>query len=69
MPSRTAKRLKDTLLNVYRIYRRGGFIARTCLMDMEFEKLVGMINEFMINTTAARKHVGDIKRYIREIRE
>jgi hypothetical protein len=38
-------------------------------MDMEFKQLVDRMEEVNINTTAAREHVGDIERKIREIKE
>jgi hypothetical protein len=38
-------------------------------MDMEFEPLVDSMEEVVINTTAAREHVGDVERKIREIKE
>jgi hypothetical protein len=30
-------------------------------MDMEFEPLVDVMDEVVVNTTAAREHVGDIE--------
>ena len=44
-------------------------MVRTCLMDMEFEPLVNCIDEVIVNTTAAREHVGDIERVIRVMKE
>ena len=38
-------------------------------MDMEFEPLVDLSTDANINCTAARKHVGDIERFIRTVRE
>jgi hypothetical protein len=38
-------------------------------MDMEFDKMVNDMDEVIINTTAAREHVGDIERCIRTIKE
>jgi hypothetical protein len=38
-------------------------------MDMEFEPLVGITNEIVVNTTVAREHVGNIKRSIRSIKD
>jgi hypothetical protein len=38
-------------------------------MDMEFKKLEGETTEVIVNTTAAREHVGDIERCIRSIRD
>ena len=38
-------------------------------MDMEFEKLEQVMEDMTINTTAAREHVGDIKRTIQTCKE
>ena len=61
LPSRTAKRLALTLERVIKVYIRGGFIVQTMMMDMEFEKLVDLLPNVTINTTAAREHVGEIE--------
>jgi hypothetical protein len=39
------------------------------MMDMEFEKLRTLMPEVVLNTTAAREHVGEIERKIRVIKE
>jgi hypothetical protein len=69
LPSRTAKRLALTLERVIKVYIRGGFVVQTMMMDMEFEKLVDLLLNVTINTTAAREHVGEIERKIRVIKE
>eukprot|EP00956_Cyclotella_meneghiniana_P009213 scaffold12647_cov40-Cyclotella_meneghiniana.AAC.2 len=69
LPSRTTDQLHKSLETVARIYRRGGFLVKMCLMDMEFKKLEDGTTEVMINTTAAREHVTDIERYIRSIKD
>eukprot|EP00956_Cyclotella_meneghiniana_P038953 scaffold162906_cov46-Cyclotella_meneghiniana.AAC.1 len=69
LPSRTTDQLHKSLQTVARIYRRGGFLVKMCLMDMEFKKLEDGTTEVMINTTAAREHVTDIERYIRSIKD
>jgi hypothetical protein len=68
-PSRTIEQLSSKLKKVIYVYRRAGFRVRCVLMDMEFEKLVDSFDEGLINTTAAREHVGDIERAIRFIEE
>eukprot|EP00956_Cyclotella_meneghiniana_P039180 scaffold167175_cov42-Cyclotella_meneghiniana.AAC.1 len=68
-PSRTVEMLTSKLMKVVRIYRRGGFLVRTALMDMEFKPLAEHSDEVNINTTSAREHVGDIERGIRFIEE
>ncbi len=63
------KRLAITLEQVLKVYARGGFAVQTMMMDMEFEKLVDLLPNVEINTTAAREHVGEIERKIRVIKE
>jgi hypothetical protein len=64
LKSRTAKRLIHALERVIHIYGTAGFIVQTALMDMEFKKLKNEIPNIILNTTAAREHVGEIKRKI-----
>jgi hypothetical protein len=53
LPSRTAKRLALTVERVPKVYARGGFVVQTMMMDMEFKKLVDLLSNVAINTTAA----------------
>ncbi|KAL7479585.1 hypothetical protein ACHAW6_005310 [Cyclotella cf. meneghiniana] len=69
LPSRTSDQLYNYLLKVVRFYKRGGFLIKMCLMDMEFEVLESKSEVALVNCTAAREHVGDIERSIRTIRE
>jgi hypothetical protein len=69
LPSRTKRKLHQSLQTVARFYRRGGFIIRMCLMDMEFKPLEELSTDVPINTTAAREHVNDIERSIRMIKD
>jgi hypothetical protein len=69
MPTRTADQLGSGLKKVLNLYRRGGFIVRVILMDMEFESLSDELELVQVNTTAAREHVGDIERGIRTIKD
>jgi hypothetical protein len=64
LPSRTAKCLALTLEQVIRVYGVARFIVPVALMDMEFEKLKDVLLNIMINTTAAKEHVGEIERKI-----
>jgi hypothetical protein len=54
---------------VLKVYAREGFVVQTMVMDMEFEKLVDLLPNVAINTTAAREHVGEIEQKIRVIKE
>jgi hypothetical protein len=58
-----------TLEQVIRVYGVAGFIVQVALVDMEFEKLKDVLPNITINTTAAREHVGEIKRKIQVIKE
>jgi hypothetical protein len=69
LKSRTAKRLVDTLERVIRIYSKARFIVQTALMDMEFKQLKDKLPNVTLNTTAAREHVGEVKRKIRLVKE
>jgi hypothetical protein len=69
LPSRTAKRLAQTLERAFRIYTTAGFVVQTAMMDVEFEKLRTLLPHMALNTTAAREHVGEIERKIRVVKE
>jgi hypothetical protein len=69
LPSRTAKHLAQTLERVFRIYATAGFVVQTAMMDVEFEKLRTLLPHVVLNTMAAREHVGEIERKIRVIKE
>jgi hypothetical protein len=69
LKSRTAKSLVHTLERVVHIYGMAGFIVQTALMDMEFKKLKDKLPNVILNTTAAREHVGEIERKIRVVKE
>ena len=69
LPSRTANRLIHTLDHVVQIYSKAGFAVQTALMDMEFKKLKDKMPNMVINTIAAREHMGEIERKIRVIKE
>jgi hypothetical protein len=49
---------------VLKVYARGGFVVQMMMMDMEFKKLVDLLPNVAINTTAAREHVGEIEQKI-----
>ncbi len=51
------------------LYAKVGFQVRTVLMDIEFKNLQNLVKIIAINTTAAHKHVPEIKRRIRLMKE
>jgi len=69
LPSRTAKQLSSSLTNIVKIYARGGFVVRLIMMDMEFEKVKDEFSRVVVNTTAAREHVGEIERAIQHVKD
>jgi hypothetical protein len=48
LPSRTAEQLCSSIKKIIYVYRRGGYMVCTCLMDMEFEPLVDMMDEVVV---------------------
>ena len=58
VPTRTAVQLDKYLMNIVKLYARGGFLIRLVLMDTEFEKIKDKVGLVEVNTTAAREHVG-----------
>ena len=71
VPTRKAAQLSSSLKRVINLYARGGFTVRTIMMDVEFEKVKDKKGMELVdvNTTAARKHVGEIERGIRYLKE
>ncbi len=69
LPSQTGKHLALTVERVLKVYARGGFVAQTMMMDMEFEKLADLLPNVVINTTVAQEHVGEIEQKIQVIKE
>ena len=69
LPSRTASVLCDKLRSIMNIYRRGGYLVKTALMDGEFKPLIDVMDDVNVNTTSAREHVGDVERCIRLIKD
>jgi hypothetical protein len=69
LPTRTATQLRNSLTKIGRLYACTGFIIRVIMMDQEFDKVEDTNEMVEINTTAACKHVGEIKRYIRAAKE
>jgi hypothetical protein len=49
---------------VLKVYAREGFLVQTMMMDTEFKKLVDLLPNVVINTTAAQEHVGEIEQKI-----
>ncbi len=69
LPSHTATQLSNSLTKIVRLYAHTGFIVCVIMMDQEFDKVKDACKMVEINTTVACKHVGEIKRFIRTIKE
>jgi hypothetical protein len=64
-----AMQLSNGLMKIVRLYAFTGFIVCTIMIDQEFNKVKDACKMVEINTTVARKQVGEIKRYIQTIEE
>jgi hypothetical protein len=64
-----AMQLSNSLMKIVRLYARTGFIVSIIMMDQEFDKVKEACKMVKLNTTAAGKHVGEIKRFIQTIKE
>jgi hypothetical protein len=69
IPSRMSAQLSNSIMKIVKLYARTGLIVQLVMMDQEFDKVENIVNMVKINTTAARKYVGDIERNIRVIKE
>jgi hypothetical protein len=70
IPLLTASQLSNSIMKIVKLYARTGFIVRlVVMMDQEFDKVENIVHMVQINTTAAHKHVGEIKCNIRVIME
>jgi hypothetical protein len=52
-PVRTAKNLAANIKHILRVYARGAFKVSTLLMDNEFDCLVPLLPQLVVNTPAA----------------
>ncbi len=75
-PNRQAVMLSSCLIKVIKVYAQAGFVVNLILMDQEFDKLEGTIENIdgnlgnvEINTTASREHVAEIERSIHTDKE
>jgi hypothetical protein len=64
-----ATQLSNSLMKIVRLYACTGFIVRIIMMEQEFDKVEDAWEMVEINTTAAREHMGKIKRYTQTIKE
>jgi hypothetical protein len=69
LPLCMATQLSNSLTKIVRLYACTGFIVHVIMMDQEFDKVKDACKMVEINTTAACKHVGEIKHFICTIKE
>ena len=71
LPSLQVADIGGALHRVVKLYGHGGFQVTTALMDGAFIGMHDVCNELQVtlNTTSRDKHVGDIERYIRTVKE
>jgi hypothetical protein len=67
--SRTATQLSNSLMKIVRLYASTGFIVSIIMMDQEFDKVKDTCKMVKLNTNVAHEQVGEIKHYIRTIKE
>ena len=65
IPNRTAKQLAINLTTMVKLYAHAGYIVRTLLKDMEFEKIRGLLPQVNVNISATNGHVAEVERRIR----
>ena len=58
------KHLTWHIQHALHFYSRAGFIVRTMLMNIEFEQVKTNLPTLILNTTAAKEHMDDIKQCI-----
>jgi hypothetical protein len=68
-PSRTANNLAAGIKRVMALYSHGSFHVGTMLMDTKFEKLRDIVPKIVLNTTAEKEHVPEVKHCIWLIKE
>jgi hypothetical protein len=66
---RKKNHLVKSIRKIINLYRKRGFTVDTALMDREFEFLRADWPELNLSTTAASKHVPDVERQIRVLKE
>jgi hypothetical protein len=69
LPVRMAATLVKHIKWVLHVYGCSGFSIRTILMDGEFERIKGLLQNVECNTTTAKEHVSKAEQMIRTIKE
>ena len=67
VPHRTASKLANALINVYKIYSCARFVCQTALMDGEFDKVKDkLLDRMIISICTKKKHVPEIEHKIHQ---
>ena len=69
IPKRTARLLAKSHKKVLLIYSRGGYIVKLSLMFKDFNSVKEHLPFLEVNKTAAREHVSEIERELRQVKE
>jgi hypothetical protein len=69
LPGRSQPLLFKSLKNILHLYTQWGFIVENVLMDRDFKSLRYDIPELHLNTTVASKHLPEIERQLKGIKE
>ena len=64
IPTRTVGQLAKSLMNICKLYAKGGFVVTVVLKDKEFDKIRNEVGLLEVNTTAARVHMARIEHQI-----
>ena len=56
-------------MNVRGLYNKAGYEVETVFMNMEFDKIKGILLQFDINTNAAQEHMAEVDQKIRVLKE
>ena len=59
--SHMAKQLVADITRVMDLYSQGGFQVEMILMDNKFKKLRSLVPLLVVNTTAAKEHVPEVR--------
>ena len=68
-PSHMVKQLGAGITRAMDLYSQGGFQVEAVLIENEFKKLRNLMPIFVVNTTAAKEHVPEVKQHIQLIKE
>ena len=69
IPTHTVGQLAKSLMNILKLYTRGGSFVKVILMDKEFDRIKNQVGLLEVNTAVAREQVAKIEQQIRLVKE